>query len=89
MATVLTEHEDQTPHMSLGEIIGRCDAIDNEAAREIAQAAKKLMQPSQKEIRSLCSAWKVIRRDGKKCEPQGRVLRAELQAKLAKRVREL
>ena len=37
-----TEQQDQTPHMSLEEIIARCEAMDNEAPREIAQAAQRL-----------------------------------------------
>ena len=95
-SAVRTEQQDQTLHMSLEEIIERCEAIDTEAARQIAQAAQRLMQTSdkssserQKEIRTLCTAWNVQRRCGKRGERPLGVLRQELQAKLAKDLSEL
>ena len=79
-----TEQQDQTTHMSLEEIIARCEVIDNEAAREIAQAAQRLMRANQPQIRNLCPVWGVDRKDEEKKERSVPVLKAELQAKLAK-----
>ena len=61
-----TEQQNQTPHMSLEEIIARCAVIDNEAARKIAQAAQRLMRANQTQIRNLCPLWGVERRDEEK-----------------------
>ena len=84
-----TEQQNQTPHMSLEEIIARCEVIDNEAARKIAQAAQRLMRANQTQIRNLCPLWGVERRDEEKNERLVPVLKAELQAKLAKHASEL
>ena len=84
-----TEQEEQTTHMSLEEIIARCEVIDNEAAREIAQAAQRLMRANQPQIRNLCPVWGVDRKDEEKKERSVPVLKAELQAKLAKHASKL
>ena len=63
-----TEQEELTTHMSLEEIIARCEVIDNEAAREIAQAAQRLMRANQPQIRNLCPVWGVDRKDEEKKE---------------------
>ena len=84
-----TEQQNQTPQMSLEEIIARCEVIDNEAARKIAQAAQRLMRANQTQIRNLCPLWGVERRDEEKKERLVPVLKAELQAKLAKHASEL
>ena len=91
MKRARTKQPDQTPHMSLEKIIDWCKAIDTGAAREIAQAAQRLMQTCdmpaterQKEIKKMCGAWNVDRGRGKKGERPLSVLRQELQAKLAK-----
>ena len=84
-----TEQQNQTPQMSLEEIIARCEVIDNEAARKIAQAAQRLMRANQTQIRNLCPLWGVDRKDEEKNERLVPVLKAELQAKLAKHASEL
>ena len=96
MKRARTKQPDKTPHMSLKKIIDWCEAIDTGAAREIAQAAQRLMQTCdmpaterQKEIRKMCGAWNVDRRRGKKGERLLSTLRQELQAKLAKGASEL
>ena len=82
--------------MSLEETIERCEAIDTEAARQIAQAAQRLIQTAdmgasdrQKEIKKLSSVWNVGRGRGTKGERLLSALKQELQAKLAKRASEL
>ena len=96
MKRARTKQPDKTPHMSLKKIIDWCEAIDTGAAREIAQAAQRLMHTcdmpateQQKEIRKMCGAWNVDRRRGKKGERLLSTLRQELQAKLAKHASEL
>jgi len=91
MKRARTKQPDQTPHMRLEKIIEWCQAIDTGAAREIAQAAHRLMQTCdmpaterQKEIRKMCGAWNVDRGGGKKGERRLSALKQELQAKLAK-----
>ena len=91
MKRARTKQPDQTPHMRLEKIIEWCQAIDTGAAREIAQAAHRLMQTcdmpateQQKEIRKMCGAWNVDRGGGKKGERRLSALKQELQAKLAK-----
>ena len=73
MKRARTKQPGQTPHMRLEKIIEWCQAIDTGAAREIAQAAHRLMQTCdmpaterQKEIRKMCGAWNVDRGGGKK-----------------------
>ena len=96
MKRARTKQPDQTPHMRLEKIIEWCQAIDTGAAREIAQAAHRLMQTCdmpaterQKEIRKMCGAWNVDRGGGKKGERRLSALKQELQAKLAKGASEL
>ena len=79
--------------MSLEETIERCEAIDTEAARQIAQAAQRLIQTAdmgaserQKEIKKLSSVWNVGRGRGTKGERLLSALKQELQAKLAKKL---
>ena len=89
MKRARTKQPDKTPHMSLKKIIDWCEAIDTGAAREIAQAAQRLMRANQTQIRNLCPLWGVERRDEEKNERLVPVLKAELQAKLAKHASEL
>ena len=85
---VPTEQRDQTSQMSVQQIASLCDAIDNEAAREIASALKKSVTSNQGQLRTLCTTWGADRRDGTR-ELRVQELRASLQAKLAERVCEL
>ena len=54
---VPTEQRDQTSQMSVQQIASLCDAIDNEAAREIASALKKSVTSNQGQLRTLCTTW--------------------------------
>ena len=85
-----TEQTEQTLHISLQQIMTLCDVLDNEDAGKIFLAAKALQRCNRKELRALCIAWDVNRRHaGGPGERPFHVLKAELHAKLAKRVREL
>ena len=77
---VPTEQRDQTSQMSVQQIASLCDAIDNEAAREIASALKKSVTSNQGQLRTLCTTWGADRRDGTR-ELRVQELRASLQAK--------
>ena len=85
-----TEQTEQTLHISLQQIMTLCDVLDNEDAGKIFLAAKALQRCNRKELRALCIAWDVNRTHaGGRKERPVHVLKAELHAKLAKRVREL
>ena len=79
---VRAEQQEQT----LQQILSACAAIENAEAREIAAAARALMSCNQKDIRALCVAWHVTRKPEGQAERTVGELKAELQAKLAKRV---
>ena len=83
---VRTEQQEQTLHMRLQQILAACDAIASAEAREIAAAAKKMMSCNQKKLRALCGEWHVSRKPEGQAERTVGELKAELQAKLAKRV---
>ena len=86
------EQKQQTPYISLQQIIKLCDALDDDEASTIALAAKTLLKCSQQQFRGLCSVWGVSRR-----RPGGRTTgerpvrecKAELHAKLSQRALEL
>ena len=86
------EQKQQTPYMSLQQIIKLCGALDDDEAPTIALAAKTLLKCSQQQFRGLCSVWGVSRR-----RPGGRTTgerpvrecKAELHAKLSQRALEL
>ena len=86
------EQKQQTPYMSLQQIIKLCGALDDDEAPTIALAAKTLLKCSKEDFRGLCSVWDVSRR-----RPGGRTngerpvreRKAELHAKLAQRALEL
>ena len=86
------EQKQQTPYISLQQIIKLCDALDDDEAPTIALAAKTLLKGSWQDIRRLCSVWDVSRKrpgwrtDG---ERPVRERKAELHAKLAQRALEL
>ena len=56
------EQKQQTPYISLQQIIKLCDALDDDEAPTIALAAKTLLKCSKEDFRGLCSAWDVSRR---------------------------
>ena len=77
-------------HMSLQEIIDLCDDVDNEEVRKILSAARTLQHGNKDAVRGICSTWDVeCRNAGERRKRSANELRAELHAKLAKRVREL
>ena len=85
-----TEEKKETLHMSLQEIMSLCDGVHNEDARKIVLAATTMQHGNQQAITPFFSAWGVQHRNaGERKNRPLRDLKAELHAKLAKRVREL
>ena len=82
-------HKD-TVHMSLQEIMSLCDDLDNEEVRKIFSDARTLLHGNRDAVRLLCGDWGVDHRHaGERNNRRLPELKAELHAKLAKRVREL